>query len=95
MQTTLIVVLLALILAVLWALEPKRRGKGYYFILAGVACSAFGIVTSYLEGRELLDVLLLQDAAGFGRAHFAGLVMIVAGLLIETLSLVGKLKKSK
>ncbi|KPK37858.1 MAG: hypothetical protein AMJ69_10145 [Gammaproteobacteria bacterium SG8_47] len=95
MPTVLIIVLLAVTLAVLWALDPQRRGRGYYFILAGVACSAFGIVTSYLEGREFMDVLLLQDAAGFGRAHFAGVVMVVAGLLIETLTFVGKLKKHK
>jgi hypothetical protein len=82
-QGLLIAVLLsAVVISVVAYLAKERALSLPRILIYGGGCALFGLVTACLTGRECLDVLLLKDTAGFGRAYVAGLIMITSAPFI-------------
>lgn len=60
----------------------RKKANALKAILAGLACSVFGVGLACLRGKDCYDVLALIDASGFARAYVFGLGIILAGILI-------------
>lgn len=87
----ILVSMFATILAIfLSAISTKEKSFKVFLkmMIYGVGCVIFGIATACVTGKDCLDVILLKDAGGFGRAYSAGLVLILAAILFGAIQLV-------
>lgn len=84
------ILLLGLGLAIVAHIASERGLSVPRILLYGVGCSIFGLVTACLTGRECLDVLMLKETAGFGRAYVAGLGIIISAPFVALLRVIWK-----
>ena len=79
-------------------LYSKYEGIGYKaFLGSGAALIAVGVIGHMLLGRDVEQLIVLEDTNGIGRTYVAGLCLILAALLHSILKGIKKtqLWKSK
>ena len=67
------------ILGVLLLFVKNHVGKK--LIKSGLILVFIGVMTSVMFGKDFIEVLLLIDVSGFGRAYIAGVVLLIAGII--------------
>ena len=85
-----IILLIGLVLAVVSHLAKERRPSIIVIMAYGGGCALFGLATACLTGRDCLDVFLLKDTAGFGRAYVIGLGIIIAAPFTSLLRFISR-----
>jgi hypothetical protein len=84
------IMLLGFGLAVVTHVSGGRKASVPRILLYGGVCAIFGLMMSCLTGRECVDVLMLKETAGFGRAYAAGLGIVIAAPFVALLRLFRK-----
>ena len=71
--------ILLIVFSVVFALlfRPKKKYKDHHLLLFGVVVSIVSILGSILFGRDTVEVILLEDVWGPGRATLVGYAIII------------------
>lgn len=80
-------VILGLVISIL------KSDAGLWLIKYGLIIAVPGVLFSVLTGKQLLDVLLLIDTGGFGRAYIIGCMVLLAGIVVQSWHVIVCLKK--
>jgi len=72
-----------------------KKDIGLWLIKYGLIVAVPGVLFSVLFGKQVLDVLLLIDVGGFGRAYIVGCMLFLAGIVVQGWSVIGSLKKKR
>jgi hypothetical protein len=59
-----------------------KKHVGQWLIIYGEILAVSGLMLAVLFGKNFLDVLLLIDTEGFGRAYVSGCMLIFSGVLV-------------
>ena len=82
MNLTLTIIILAMgfLLAVVshLVLRQKHEQSVTKILLYGSGCALFGLIVQCVVHGNCIDVLLLRETYGFGRAYVAGLSVIAS-----------------
>jgi hypothetical protein len=61
-----------------------KKDIGLWLMRYGLIIAIPGVLLSVLTDKKLLDVLLLIDTGGFGRAYISGCMLLLAGMIVQS-----------
>lgn len=61
-----------------------RKRVGWWFMKYGLFVGVPGFLLAVLSGKQPIEVLLLMDTGGFGRAYLVGCMLVLTGAISLT-----------
>jgi len=94
MQTIYLLIIIITGIGIGLAAIALKENIGIKLIKWGGIVALSGIGFSTFFGKQLTDVLLLIDVAGFGRAYPGGCIILLAGIIVQVWRIIFPLDKS-
>lgn len=76
-----IIIMPAVVLAL--AIILMNKNVGWWLVRYGLIVAIPGLFLAVAFGKQPLDVMLLIDTGGFGRAYVAGSMLLLAGVIVQ------------